>query len=224
MKEKQQLRESVASIEEGGLNEALEDSISELSTYDQHPGDIGSEVFERSKDMSLREADRIKLEAVDDALMRMENGKYGYCDTCGREIAPERLEAIPYTTICKECKEKKESGPDSSVRPVEEDVLEPPFERSFNDRTGDVMFDGEDSWQTVARWQENAPEAEAGSYFGPGDMETEQTGKVEEVDDIPYEVGDDGIIYENFTGMDDESSPGEKVDVGIEHSESRGSG
>ncbi len=218
------MRDSVSAIEEGGLEMALEDSISELSSYDQHPGDIGSEVFERSKDMALREADYINLEAIDDALLRMKNGKYGFCDTCGQEIPLERLEVIPFTTICKECKEIRESNPRNSIRPVEEDVLAPPFARTYNDRTGDVGFDGEDSWQSVAHWQEDTPESEAGSYYGPQDMETEQNGPVEEVDDIPYEVGDDGIIYQNFTGMDDESAPAEKIDVGIEHREPRGSG
>lgn len=215
--EKEEIRNSISRMEKGGLEMALEDSISELSTYDQHPGDVGSEMFERSKDLALREADRIKLEAIDDALLRMHNGKYGLCDTCGKEISMERLEAIPYTTVCKDCKEKRETHPKKSVRPVEEDVLEAPFERTFNDGTSDVMFDGEDSWQTVAHWQENAPEAEAGAYYGPEDMEAENIGSVEEVDDIPYEVGDDGVIYENFTGVDDESSPAEKIDVGYQH-------
>lgn len=223
LKEKADIRNSISTMEEEGLGMALEDSISELSTYDQHPGDVGTEMFERSKDLALREADRIELEAIDDALLRIENGKYGYCDTCGKEIPVERLEVIPYTTICKDCKEKRESYPKNSIRPVEEDVLEAPFERTFNDGTGDVMFDGEDSWQAVACRQENAPEAEAGAYYGPSDMETEHIGAVEEVEDIPYEIGDDGVIYENFTGMDDESSPGEKIDVGIEHREVDGS-
>ncbi len=223
LQEKQNIRQSIADMEDRGMDTSLGDSISELSTYDQHPGDVGSEMFERSKDFALREYDRINLEAIDDALLRMENGKYGYCDTCGEEIAQERLEAIPFTTICKRCKEEKEEHK-MSLRPVEEDVLEPPFERTYNDGTSDVGFDGEDSWQAVAHWQEDAPESEAGSYYGPEDMETEQTGAVEEVEDIPYEVGDDGVIYQNFTGMDDESSPAEKIDVGIEHREPRGSG
>lgn len=219
LKEKEDLRKSISSIEKDRLDVALEDSTGELSTYDQHPADVGSEIFERSKDLALREADRIKLETIDDALMRIENGKYGVCDTCGKEISAERLEALPYTTICKECKENWERRSKMSVRPVEEDVLNPPFERSFNDGTSEIMFDGEDSWQTVAHWQENAPETGIGSYYGSGDMEAEDIGYVEEVDNIPYEVGDDGQIYKNFKGRDDESSPAEQIDVGIEHTE-----
>ena len=40
---------------ENGLKESLSDSISEFSTYDNHPADIGAETFERSKDLALRE-------------------------------------------------------------------------------------------------------------------------------------------------------------------------
>ena len=46
------------------------------------------------------------LEEVQDALRRMEDGSYGKCTVCGREIAPARLEAIPWTPYCLEDQEK----------------------------------------------------------------------------------------------------------------------
>jgi DnaK suppressor protein len=46
------------------------------------------------------------LEEVQDALRRMEDGSYGKCTVCGREISPARLEAIPWTPYCLEDQQK----------------------------------------------------------------------------------------------------------------------
>ncbi|HBC92071.1 MAG TPA: conjugal transfer protein TraR [Pelotomaculum sp.] len=219
LEERENLLERINFIDEQGLGEALEDSISELSTYDNHPADIGTEVFERSKDFALRESAMISVAAVDDALNRIHEGTYGVCDVCGKEIAPERLEALPSTTICRDCKEAEEEIPRRDERPAEEDVLAEPFAGSFTDASGGIAYDGEDAWQEVARYSETTDEwARGGSYYGYSKYDTaEDRGAVEEVDNIPYEVGDDGVFYKDFRGVDDESSPGEKIDVGLEH-------
>jgi YteA family regulatory protein len=209
LEEKKDLLARINFIDEQGLGEALEDSISELSTYDNHPADVGSEVFERSKDFALREHAMISLTAVDDALNRIAEGSYGICDVCGKEIAPERLEALPSTTICRDCKEAEEKIPHRDERPAEEDVLARPFARSFMDDSGNIEYDGEDAWQEVARYSETTDEwSRGGSYYGYSDYDiVEDRGSVDEVDNIPYEVGDDGVFYKNFRGKDDESPP-----------------
>jgi YteA family regulatory protein len=97
--EKKKLLAQIKFIDEQGLNTAMDDSLSELSTYDNHPADIGTEMFERSKDFALRERAMVDLVAVDNALDRIENGNYGVCDVCGEEIALERLEAKPSTAV-----------------------------------------------------------------------------------------------------------------------------
>lgn len=45
-----------------------------------------------------------QLDKIDNALMRMENGKYGTCLSCSKRIGRNRLEAIPYAVLCKDCK------------------------------------------------------------------------------------------------------------------------
>ena len=50
------------------------------------------------------------LSAIDGALRRIEEGTYGICETCGRPISEERLEAIPYATQCIDCRRKGERG------------------------------------------------------------------------------------------------------------------
>lgn len=55
-------------------------------------------------------ADRQLLQMVESALARLREGNFGECISCGREINPKRLEAVPWTRHCIECQEKLEKG------------------------------------------------------------------------------------------------------------------
>jgi len=218
--EKDNLMQNIDHINDGGLGVSLSESVEELSTYDQHPADVGTEVFERSKDFALREDAMIKVQAIDHARQRMENGTYGLCEVCGKKIPMERLQAVPYTTQCVQCRAQvEEPSHRKNVRPVEEDVLEPPFARTFNDATDINEYDGEDAWQDVARWQEHSPLSGAGAYYGSGESGKNDISDTDLIDHIPYEVGSDGNLYESTRNMDDESDPAETIDVGINYEE-----
>ena len=54
--------------------------------------------------------DRQLLQMVEGALSRMREGNFGQCISCGEEINPKRLEAVPWTRFCIECQEKMEKG------------------------------------------------------------------------------------------------------------------
>ena len=62
-----------------------------------------SQVFEQQRDLALRDKDQQHLAAVDAALARLDGGTFGTCVRCGRPIAPERLEALPWAAHCIEC-------------------------------------------------------------------------------------------------------------------------
>lgn len=188
------LSELVAGITEDGLGSSLSDSTGELSTYDNHPADVASEVFERSKDFSLRENARLTMAAVNEALDRLSNGQYGGCVSCGAQIPLERLLAVPYTDKCVECKKKDEALDRQGVRPVEEKVLQDLLVRSGRDGTGDIQYDLEDAWQDVERGTEHAEGSGSGSYYGDS-FAREDLGYVEEVENIPWERGSDGVFY-----------------------------
>src|SRR5262245_31074690 len=60
-------------------------------------------VFEQQRDLALRDRARVQLEHVESALARLAAGTYGACTNCGKPIASERLEAIPWTPFCIDC-------------------------------------------------------------------------------------------------------------------------
>jgi RNA polymerase-binding protein DksA len=91
---------------------SLEDETGDLvsSSVDNHLGDMATATFDRELDYTLEDNAEQLLAAIDAALARMEAGTYGLCRNCGRPISPERLEAIPWTTHCIECKRREERG------------------------------------------------------------------------------------------------------------------
>ena len=72
----------------------------ELSSYDQHPADEGSETFEKEKVLAQIEQTEAQLEDVSRAVARLEEGSYGTCEVCGRDIPDERLEERPAARFC----------------------------------------------------------------------------------------------------------------------------
>jgi RNA polymerase-binding protein DksA len=62
-----------------------------------------TQVFEQQRDLALRDRNQQHLAQVEAAIARLDAGTYGACANCGRPIAPERLEAIPWAAYCIDC-------------------------------------------------------------------------------------------------------------------------
>ncbi|HEV2713311.1 MAG TPA: TraR/DksA C4-type zinc finger protein [Gaiellaceae bacterium] len=89
---------------------SLADETGELvsGSADQHMADTATETVDREIDYTLEEHDGRLLKAIDEALARIDAGTYGVCVNCGAQIAPERLEAMPWATLCIDCKRREE--------------------------------------------------------------------------------------------------------------------
>jgi DnaK suppressor protein len=86
-----------------GLSEATQPVEAETAADPAaggHLADAGSEMFERSRDLSIVEDVEGQLAEVNHAVSRIEHGTYGRCEACGRQIDEERLEARPATRFC----------------------------------------------------------------------------------------------------------------------------
>ena len=88
---------------------SLEDEREEIPS-DNHPADVATSTVNREIDYTLEENEERVLAAIDTALQRIADGSFGTCRGCGQAIAVERLEALPYTTQCIDCKRKEERG------------------------------------------------------------------------------------------------------------------
>ena len=89
---------------------SIEEETGELvsSSADNHLGDMATATFDRELAETLEDNEESVLAAIEGALRRIDEGTYGVCQRCGKQIAPERLEAIPYAELCIDCKREME--------------------------------------------------------------------------------------------------------------------
>ncbi len=92
----------------GGTAKPIQGST-EMNTRQGDLADQASGNNEVHIQLKLKQTDAKILQAIEEALFRMEKGTYGICRDCGEEIAPPRLNAIPWTRVCITCKEKQSS-------------------------------------------------------------------------------------------------------------------
>ncbi|MBE3596263.1 MAG: TraR/DksA C4-type zinc finger protein [Hydrogenibacillus sp.] len=131
----------------------------ELSQYDNHPADTAGDLFEREKDVALMNDAFEQLSEIDAALERLNRGRYGLCEACGRPIDPKRLLVVPTARRCIQCQSEfddarkaDEAARGRTTRPAEEDViggLRPAREDRLR---GEPGVDGEDVWQMLEHY------------------------------------------------------------------------
>ena len=86
--------------------ELIEESRETISHLQQEVRDVGDEVERATREtensLELRTRDRYRklINKIDKALLRIEDGEYGYCEETGEEIGLARLEARPIATLC----------------------------------------------------------------------------------------------------------------------------
>lgn len=162
----------------------------ELSNYDNHPGDAGTIMFDRERDMALSQHSEVELKEINEALSSIEEGSYGICRTCGGDIPLERLKAVP---TADKCLEHANNDGFVAYRPVEEDILTPDLHQHTNEtQTG---YDREDAWQDVAKYgSSDTPSDIYGDHDDYDDMFINSDENVGIVDDV------EGIGIATFDG------------------------
>jgi RNA polymerase-binding transcription factor DksA len=93
-----ELHGQCADLEES-TEASLADATGEVG-FDEEFADAGSFTFERERDLSLVGNARDLIEKIEQALARIGAGRFGCCEACGDAIEAERLDALPYTTLC----------------------------------------------------------------------------------------------------------------------------
>lgn len=198
LQEKDELGNRIQNDEQSVLDKSQTESVGELSSYDNHPADLGTELFEMERNQALDEHAQSEMEKIEEALYAIEEGTYGHCKTCNIEIPIDRLEAIPSTLYCVEHATERPTAQD---RPVEEDILIPSKGDHFENRHGNEIVDKEDSFGEVAK-------------FGTSETPSDYTGDHDNYNDL-YKTEDetDGFPedYEGFAANDIEGK--NRVDI-----------
>lgn len=114
MEERERLQQLRRSLAETSATEAA-DAVG-VGGNTQHPADLASELFDRSKDLSILDGITANLGEVEHAIQRIEGGTYGFCEACGRPIGEVRLDALPAARFCRDDQARAErSGSKASA-------------------------------------------------------------------------------------------------------------
>jgi len=88
----------------------LVDSIPTAGELRGDPVDMAANETDAATQIRLQQTDSKLLRAIEDALTRIRRERFGICEACGQPISKARLEAVPWTRWCRDCKERQDSG------------------------------------------------------------------------------------------------------------------
>ncbi len=109
----EKMKERLSRMRKELLREVTKSMKEESNTLRFDVGDFydhASEDMERDLALTLSNREREKLLLIDDALKRIDEGTYGFCDVTGEKIGEDRLMAMPFTKLSLEAQEEMERG------------------------------------------------------------------------------------------------------------------
>jgi RNA polymerase-binding transcription factor DksA len=104
------LRGDLDQMTDEALRRDMTGGTGNLSNVPLHLADLGTDNYDQEFTLGLIENEQGTLELVNQALERMEQGRFGQCVECGEPISKPRLQAIPYAQHCIRCARKLEGG------------------------------------------------------------------------------------------------------------------
>lgn len=188
IEEEEKLSKAKDNIMEG-RQDLVNKYYSELSGYDNHPGDIGTEVFMKEQDEGFRINIENKLKDINVSLGMIEDGSYGICNNCRQNINEERLDLIPYAKTCQEC-----MGEEVKIDFRQLESIEDKYAKSnSNNPASNVIYDREDAYQDVGGYNivPGDPSMSTGDNIGLSD--DEETDGVDRIENISQEYYDNTL-------------------------------
>ena len=124
LKKKEAVLKAMKHIEQDTLSQSQRDASGDLSGYTLHMADIATDSYDREFSLGLATNAQEILYEIEEALKRVEEKRFGDCQTCTKPINRRRLTAIPYAGLCITCQSKEEgkrrgagpSGPTPELR------------------------------------------------------------------------------------------------------------
>ena len=95
-------------LEGDSLNTSQRDASGDLSGYSLHMADMATDNFDREFTLGLASNEQQRLNLIDAALRKIEDGSYGLCENCRKSITQKRLLAMPHAPLCIKCQELEE--------------------------------------------------------------------------------------------------------------------
>jgi len=189
LKEKDKFNNIIAKMKENDIGEASNFSSTELSSYDNHPAELGTEVFNLGMNLNLKANEINLIKEIDRAFKKIEKGNFGLCERCKNEIAKERLEVRPYVRLCIDCENEQNNEKENvkKARPIEEEVIGSPFEKKYLNKQEDDEYEGLDYLNDLMKYGSSSSPQDMGGYKDYKEFYTNKVdnqGNVDKMDNI----------------------------------------
>ncbi|HOC02573.1 MAG TPA: TraR/DksA C4-type zinc finger protein [Candidatus Ratteibacteria bacterium] len=107
IKEKERIMKSISQLEEN-TQRTSRGSASTGPGVPTHIAELGTDTFEKDLDINLTSSEVVLLQMIEESLKKIENRKYGICESCNKPIPKARLRAVPYAKYCIKCQKQQE--------------------------------------------------------------------------------------------------------------------
>lgn len=110
---KAELLDGMSETMRSQVQTTIRESTGDISSYSYHMADQGTDAMEREMAFMFASKSGRLVYHIDEALRRIEDGSYGKCHICKKQISASRLKAVPHARYCIECKsaeEEKKTG------------------------------------------------------------------------------------------------------------------
>ena len=105
-----EIKEKLLAERETLINKLKSNDLSVDDSETPDPVDLAVRNYSKNVMLAVSENDSRQLQMIDEALLRIEDDEYGFCQNCEKEINPKRLAAIPWARYCLNCQELVEQG------------------------------------------------------------------------------------------------------------------
>ena len=110
LQRRSELSDEIEYLKKEEMEFSLKDEDGDNASFSNHLGDHGTDMSTQEQNFLQIQRDSRLLYHIDEALKRIDNGTYGQCEGCGRNISKLRLEALPHARLCIRCKLKEEKN------------------------------------------------------------------------------------------------------------------
>lgn len=108
LKKREEVQGDISHISEETLKKSQKDASGDISGYTFHMADVATDNYDREFSLDLASKERGVLVEINYALQKLQEGKFGLCESCKKPISLVRLKAVPYATLCLKCQQNKE--------------------------------------------------------------------------------------------------------------------
>ncbi|MGE5474914.1 MAG: TraR/DksA C4-type zinc finger protein [Ignavibacteriales bacterium] len=188
-REKDKFNETIDKMKDNGSGDMSQLNPTELSSYDNHPAELGTEVFILGMNLNLKANEVNQIKEIERAIKKIDNDIFGICEKCRNEISKERLEVRPYVRLCIDCENENNNEKENvkKARPVEEEVMGSPFGKKYLNKQEDDEYEGLDYLNDLMKYGSASTPQDMGGYKDYKEFytnEVDRQGNVEKTDNL----------------------------------------